>query len=98
MTVIQCVVITLFALTTFYMLSALELVKVRENKYVYQIGGLTAFVVTFNILMLLYVVRLIAGIHFMIVSGSVSSWFFTRYQLEIPKLQIKLVISETRNI
>ncbi|XP_044269022.1 choline transporter-like protein 1 [Tribolium madens] len=77
-TIVQFVIIVLFIVTSIYILASRQLVKWEDGTYRYELNGVTIFTFVFNLLVLNYVTRFFAGINFMVISGSVSSWFFTR--------------------
>ncbi|KXZ75648.1 choline transporter-like protein 1 [Tribolium castaneum] len=77
-TIIQFIVIVLFIVTTIYILAARQLVRLENGLYYYEVNGVIIFAFVFNLVMLNYVARFFAGINYMVISGSVSSWFFTR--------------------
>lgn len=60
------------------MISYGHLVKVSSEFYVFEPDNIWIFTIAFNVVVVMWLNVFLSGVEFMVVSGAVSHWYFTR--------------------
>lgn len=74
----EIIILGAFAVTTVYMSTAGILSEETQNFLIYRKNFAMIFAIFFNSCMTVWGLQFIAGIHYMIIAGAVSRWYFAR--------------------